>query len=60
MPDLKTAISILEMIIAAALIMLAGDYLGYRITRVKLATIIGLVVLASVIIFVIYSAIVLA
>jgi len=60
MPELKSAIIVVEIIVATVLMMLLGDYLGYKIGRWRLAAIVGLVALVSIVIFVIYAAIVLA
>jgi hypothetical protein len=59
MSELKTAITCVEIIVAAAAAMLLGDYLGYKIKRVRLAVILGCIVLVAVVGFVIYAAIVL-
>lgn len=60
MSELKNAITIVELIIAVLATLVLGDYLGYKIGHWRLATIVGLIALASVIIFAIYAAIVLA
>ena len=60
MPELKTAITCVEIIVAAAAAMLLGDYLGYKIKRVRLAVILGCIVLVAVVGFAIYAAIALA
>jgi len=59
MPELKTTITVVEIIVATVLAMLLGDYLGYKIGRWRLAAIVGLVALVSIVIFAIYAAIVL-
>lgn len=59
MPELKVAITIVEAIVAAVLVALLGDYLGYKIGRWRLATIAGIMALASIIVFAIYAAVVL-
>ncbi|MBM2825692.1 MAG: hypothetical protein HW402_1356 [Dehalococcoidales bacterium] len=59
MPDLKTAITIIEMLVAAVVAILLGNYLGYKVGRWKLAGILGVLVLVAVIVFAIYAAIVL-
>jgi hypothetical protein len=60
MPELKDAITIVEIIVALVLAMLLGDYLGHKIGRWRLATIVGLIALVSIITFAIYAAVVLA
>ena len=60
MDELKGAITAVEIVFALALAMLLGDYLGHRIGRRRLATIAILVALASVVVFAVYAAIVLA
>ena len=37
MPELEIAIRVVEIIVAAVLMMLLGDYLGYKIGRWRLA-----------------------
>ena len=60
MPELKSAILVVEIIVAAIVIMLLGDYLGYKIGRWRLAAILGIVALVSIAAFAIYAAIRLA
>lgn len=60
MPELKDVITVVEIIVATVLAMLLGDYLGYKIGRWRLATIVGLIALGSIVVFTIYAAIVLA
>jgi hypothetical protein len=57
MLTLKNAISIVEIIVAVAVVLLLGDYLGYRIGRWKLASIVGLIVLISIVGFTVYAAV---
>ena len=59
MIDLRTAINILEMIIATLVVLTLGNYLGHKIGRWRLAAIASIVALAAVIIFAIYAAVVL-
>ncbi len=59
MPELKSAITVVGIILAVAASMALGDYLGYKLSRRRLAMIIGLFCFASVVVFTIYSAIVL-
>lgn len=60
MPELKGAITAVEIIVAIVLAMLLGDYLGYKMGRWRLATIVGLIALGSIVVFGIYAAVVLA
>ena len=60
MDDIAAAIRIVEVVAAIAAAMALGDYLGYKIGRWRLATIVGLVVLVTVIAFAIYAAVVLS
>ncbi len=60
MPELKEAITIIEIIVAVVAALLLGDYLGYKIGRWRLAIIVGVVVLVCIVAFAIYAAIVLA
>jgi hypothetical protein len=55
--DLKTAIMIVEIIVAVAASVLLGDYLGNKIGRMNLAKYTLLTVLGLIILFAIYSAI---
>ena len=59
MPELKDAITVVEIIVATVLAMLLGDYLGYKIGRWRLAAIVGLVALVSIVVFAVYAAVVL-
>lgn len=58
--ELKSAINITEIIIGIVAAMGIGDYLGYKIGRRRLAIIVSIVALVTVILFAIYAAIVLA
>ncbi len=60
MPELKTAITLIEYLVAAVIAILLGNYLGYKVGRWKLAGILGVLVLVAIIVFAIYAAIVLA
>jgi hypothetical protein len=60
MPELKGAITFVEIIVGTVVAMLLGDYLGYRIGRWRLAAIVGGIALVSIVAFAIYAAIVLA
>lgn len=60
--EIKSDISVIIMggVIAAVIVMLLGDYLGYKTGRVKLLTILGGVTLTTVVAFAIYAAVRLA
>ena len=60
MPELKDAITVVEIIVAVVVALLLGDYLGYKIGRWRLAAIVGLIALVSIIAFAVYAAVVLA
>ncbi len=60
MPDLKSAITFVEIIIVVLVILLLGDYLGYKLGRGRLAMIVGIVALVSIVAFAIYAAVMLA
>ncbi len=60
MPDLKSAITFVEIILAVLVILLLGDYLGYKLGRGRLAMIVGIVALVSIVAFAIYAAVMLA
>jgi hypothetical protein len=60
MPDLKTAISLVEVIVVIIVAMALGDYLGYKIGRWRLAAILGALTLTTIVAFAIYAAVVLA
>jgi hypothetical protein len=55
MPDLRQAITILVAVILMLLIMLVGDYLGYKFGRMKLLASTGFIALAVIIVYVVYS-----
>lgn len=57
MDELKTAITVVEIIVGIALVLIIGDYLGYKIGRMKLATYTLFTILALIVVFAIYSAI---
>lgn len=60
MPELKEAITMVEIIVTIAVAMVLGDYLGNKIGRGRLAIITALVALASIVAFAIYAAVALA
>lgn len=55
--ELRDAIRIVGIIVGVVIAMLAGDYLGYKIGRWKLALILAAVTLVTIVAFTIYSAI---
>ena len=57
MDTLKLAITIVEGIVAFGIVLLIGDYLGYKIGRMKLVTYTLFTVLGIIILFAIYAAI---
>ncbi len=59
MPELKTAITIVEIIIGIIALLLLGDYLGHKIGRRQLATIVSIIALVIIVGFTIYAAVVL-
>ena len=60
MIELKDAITCVEIVVAAGAAIVLGDYLGYKVGRQRLAVIIGVIVLVSIIAFAVYAAVVLA
>ncbi|MDD5081846.1 MAG: hypothetical protein PHU08_00590 [Dehalococcoidales bacterium] len=58
MPELRSAITAIEIIVGAAAAMLLGDYLGYKLGRWRLALIVGIVALVSIVAFATYAAVV--
>ena len=57
MPDLKTAITVVEIIVGVAVALVIGDYVGYKFGRMKLATSTLFTVLGVIVIFAIYAAV---
>ena len=55
--DLKLAIEIVLIIIAVIALMLIGDYIGYKFSRMKLAIYSGYTVLGLIVLFAIYAAV---
>ena len=55
MADLKQAINILVVTILVLAMMLLGDYMGYKFGRMKLLASVGIIALALVIVYAIYS-----
>lgn len=60
MSQLELAIRVVEIIIAALVALLLGDYLGYKIGRRRLALIASTIALVTIAVFAIYAAVVLA
>lgn len=60
MPDLKTAITVVELVVGVAVAVLIGDFLGGKVGRVRLAIAMGVIILIAVLAFAIYAAIILA
>ncbi len=60
MPELKSAIFVVEVIVVTVVVLLLGDYLGYKIGRWRLAAIVGGITLVSIIAFTIYAVVMLA
>ena len=60
MPELKSAILYVGIVIGAAAAMVLGDYLGYKVGRKRLAAFAGGVALVCVVGFAVYAAVVLA
>jgi hypothetical protein len=58
--DLKTAITIVEIIVGVAIALVVGDYIGYKFGRMKLATYTLFSALGIIVLFAIYAAIRLA
>jgi hypothetical protein len=59
MGELQTAINIVIIVVGTIVAMLAGDYIGYKVGRIRLAIVGGSIALLSIIGFTIYAAIVL-
>ncbi|MCX6008565.1 MAG: hypothetical protein NTW48_00715 [Chloroflexi bacterium] len=60
MPDLRTAITLVEIVVGVAVAILIGDFLGNRVGRARLAIAMGVIAMIAIVAFVIYAAIVLA
>jgi len=58
MIELKTAITIVEFIIGIVAALALGDYAGYKIGRMRLATILGITALAVIVLFTIFAAVI--
>ena len=59
MSELKTGITIVEITVAVMALLVLGDYLGYKVSRWRLASFAGIVTLVVIVAFAIYAAIVL-
>ncbi|MDO8567768.1 MAG: hypothetical protein Q7R57_03520 [Dehalococcoidales bacterium] len=59
MSELKFAITAVEALAAIAVVLVAGDYLGHKLGRMRLASYVLIGVIGIAIIFAIYAAIVL-
>ena len=57
MDSLKTAITIVEIIVGVAFAMVIGDYIGYKLGRMKLAAYTLFTVLGIIVAFAVYAAI---
>ena len=57
--ELKTAINVVIIVVAAALAMLVGDFLGNRVGRARFAVAMGILVLVAFVAFGVYAAIIL-
>jgi len=57
MSELKLAITIVEIIVGVAFVMVIGDYLGHKIGRMRLASYSLFTVLGVIVAFAIYAAI---
>jgi hypothetical protein len=57
--ELRTAITIVEIIVAIGVSMVLGDYIGYKFGRMKLATTVLFTLIGVIVIFAIYAAILL-
>jgi hypothetical protein len=57
MSELKTAITVVEIIVGVAAALVLGDYIGYKFGRMKLATFTLFTVLGVIVVFAIYAAI---
>ena len=60
MIELKTAITIVEIMIGISAALALGDYLGYKVGRKRLGTILGVIALAIVVAFTIFAAVILS
>jgi hypothetical protein len=57
--DLRTAITIVEIVVAIGVAMVLGDYIGFKFGRMKLATTVLFTLIGVIVIFAIYAAIML-
>jgi len=54
MSDIDIAIRVFEIVIAALVVLLVGDYLGYKIGRRRLALIVATITLVTLVVFTIF------
>ncbi len=55
--ELRSAALIVELVVGIVASMAIGDYLGYKVGRVKLAITIGSIALGVIVLFAIYAAV---
>ena len=60
MPELRTAMTVLEYIVGVLAALALGDYLGYKFGRKRLGTVLLIVFLVVIVAFAIYAGVVLA
>ena len=60
MSELKTGITVVEIVIAALVLVVLGDYLGYKFGHRRVASLAGVVALVVIVAFAIYAAVMLA
>lgn len=60
MPELKTAMMIVEVIIAVIVAMALGEYLGHKFGVLRVAAYLGVIALVVIVAFAVYAAIVLS
>ena len=60
MSELKTGITVVEIVNAALVLVVLGDYLGYKAGHRRVASLAGVVALAVIVGFAIYAAVMLA
>ena len=59
MVELKMAMTVVEIIIGALVAIALGDYLGHKLGVLPVAIVLGCIVLAVIVLFTIYAAVVL-
>jgi len=60
MSELKTATTVVEIAFGVAAVLLLGDYLGYKVGGMRLARLVGIMLLITIVAFTVYAAIILA